>query len=118
MKVIYPISGIWDGSSSLIDTDAVVPSGFTDVEPIQPAYAIEFRDGKWVETATQDEIAHWSETHSDTRYKPLPNSVEQLKLMVSNLVAENAEKDKSINQLQAMTGSLVSQIAELNKGGK
>lgn len=115
MKVIYPTNGIWDGSSSLIDTDAVLPSGFTDVRPIHPAYALEFRDGRWVETATQDEINHWAETHSDPDLKSGHNQVE---LMFGNLVAENAKKDQSIKQLQTMTGTLVAQIAELNKGGK
>ncbi|AOO75954.1 hypothetical protein LCW_07765 [Latilactobacillus curvatus] len=47
-----------------------------------------------------------------------PTEVDKLKLMVGNLVSENAKKDQSIKQLQAMTGSLVAQIAELNKGGK
>ena len=117
MKVIYPTNGIWDGSSSLIDTNAVMPSGFTDVQPIQPAYALEFRDGQWVETATQDEINHWAETHSDPDFTAEPNTVDQLKMMVANLVSENAKKDQSIKQLQTMTGSLVAQIAELNKGG-
>lgn len=117
MKVIYPINGIWDGSSTLIDTDAVVPSGFTDVQPIQPGYALEFRDGQWVETATQDEIDHWAETHSDPDFKSEPTETDQLKLMVGNLVAENVKKDQSIKQLQTMTGSLVAQIAEFNKGG-
>lgn len=118
MKVIYPINGIWDGSSTLIDTDAVSPSGFTDIPPIQPAYAIEFRDGKWVETATQDEIDHWGDTHGDPGAKLAPNPVDQLKTIVGTLVSENAKKDLSIKQLQTMTGSLVSQIAGLNKGGK
>lgn len=118
MKVIYPTNGIWDGSSTLIDTDAVMPSGFTDVQPIQPAYALEFRGDRWVETATQDEINHWAETHSDPDFKSAPTETDQLKLMVGNLVAENAKKDQSIKQLQTMTGSLVAQIAELNKGGK
>lgn len=118
MKVIYPTTGIWDGSSTLIDTDGVVPSGYTDVKPIQPVYAIEFRDGKWVETATQGEIDHWGETHGDHGANLAPNPVDQLKTMVANLVTENAKKDLSIKQLQTMTGSLVTQIAELNKGGK
>lgn len=48
----------------------------------------------------------------------VPTDTEQLKLMVGNLVAENAKKDQSIKQLQTMTGSLVAQIAELNKGVK
>lgn len=46
-----------------------------------------------------------------------PTAVDQLKLMIGNLVSENAKKDQSIKQLQTMTGSLVAQIAELNKGG-
>lgn len=120
MKVIYPTNGIWDGSSSLIDNDAVVPSGFTDVTPIQPAHALEFRDGQWVETATQDEINHWAKTHSDPNFKlepTEPTETDKLKAMVGNLVAENAKKDQSIKQLQTMAGSLVSQVAELNKGG-
>ena len=48
----------------------------------------------------------------------VPTDAEQLKLLVGNLVAENAKKDQSIKQLQTMTGTLVAQIAELNKGGK
>lgn len=47
-----------------------------------------------------------------------PTETDKLKLMVGNLVAENAKKDQSIKQLQEMTGTLVAQIAELNKGGK
>lgn len=47
-----------------------------------------------------------------------PTDTEQLKLLVGNLVAENAKKEQSIKQLQTMTGTLVAQIAELNKGGK
>lgn len=47
-----------------------------------------------------------------------PTETDKLKLMVGNLVAENAKKDQSITQLQMMTGTLVAQIAELNKGGK
>ncbi|WP_076647338.1 hypothetical protein [Latilactobacillus sakei] len=47
-----------------------------------------------------------------------PTETDKLKLMVGNLVAENAKKDQAIKQLQTMTGSLVAQIAELNKGGK
>ncbi len=47
-----------------------------------------------------------------------PTDADQLKLMVGNLISENAKKDQSIKQLQTMTGTLVAQIAELNKGGK
>ena len=46
-----------------------------------------------------------------------PTETDKLKLMVGNLVAENAKKDQAIKQLQAMAGSLVAQVAELNKGG-
>lgn len=118
MKVIYPINGIWDGSNQLIDNNEPVPTGFTAVQPIQPAYALEFRGDRWVETATQDEINHWADTHSDPDFKSEPTETDQLKAMVGNLVAENAKKDQSIKQLQTMTGDLVAQIAELNKGGK
>lgn len=117
MKVIYPTNGIWDGSSSLIDTDAEIPAGYTDVQPIQPAYALEFKDGQWLETATQDEIANWSKTHGDPDFKATPNTTDQLKAMVAKLVSENADKDESIKQLQVMTGNLVTRLAELNKGG-
>ena len=46
-----------------------------------------------------------------------PTETDKLKLLVGNLVVENAKKDQSIKQLQTMTGTLVAQVAELNKGG-
>ncbi|UTB71944.1 hypothetical protein A4W72_03245 [Latilactobacillus curvatus] len=80
------------------------PVNSTDVDPGDKV------NPKWNDS-------YWIEGVSLEPTPTAPTEVEKLKLMVGNLVAENAKKDQSIKQLQTMTGSLVAQVAELNKRG-
>ena len=83
-KMIYPTEGIWDGSSELLFEGQAMPVGYTDVVPPQPAYKIQFIDGKWVETATDEEIASM-QLHDA---KPQPTSEQQ---MIAALMAKVTE---------------------------
>lgn len=89
--------------------------GFTTKSPFEKNY---FAGPYTYNPASDDWTGLTEEQFNALPEKPTPPTmVDQLKLMVGNLVAENAKKDQSIKQLQTMTGSLVAQIAELNKGG-
>lgn len=129
MKTIY----FYDTStksfmySDLIKDDVEIPANATTIQPEvdgRGMYDPTWDDEKWVELSGSDWIAkHKNDPQepanpSDTDSTSEPNTVDQLKLMVGNLVAENAKKDQSIKQLQTMAGDLVAQVAELNKGGK
>ncbi|WP_436667986.1 hypothetical protein [Latilactobacillus sakei] len=129
MKTIY----FYDTStksfmySDLIKDEVEIPVNATTIQPEvdgRGMYDPTWDGEKWVELSESDWIAkHKNDPQepanpSDTDSTSEPNTVDQLKLMVGNLVAENAKKDQAIKQLQTMTGSLVAQIAELNKGGK
>ena len=75
MIQIYSTQGIFKGDVKLIGDDETVPSGYTKIPPIQPNYALIFEDGKWIETATEDEIAHWFDDGEEVKLEP---SQEQL----------------------------------------
>lgn len=88
-----------------------IPENATTVAPegYEP-FSYDKSSDSWISGSKEE----WEKSHPS---KPVLNETEQLKLMVGNLVAENAKKDQSIKQLQTMAGSLVAQVAELNKGG-
>lgn len=113
--------------SDLIKDEVEIPVNATTIPPEADGrgmYDPTWDGEKWVELSESDWIAkHKNDTQepanpSDTDFTLDHNTVDQLKLLVGNLVSENAKKDQSIKQLQTMTGSLVAQIAGLNKGGK
>ena len=89
-KMIYPTEGIWDGSSRWLYGGQDMPDNYTDIMPPQPAYKIQFIDGKWVETATEEEIA--SMQLSDELPVAEPSEVDQLK-------AENATMQSALMEL-------------------
>ncbi|MSD84475.1 hypothetical protein GKC32_10695 (plasmid) [Lactobacillus curvatus] len=95
----------------VINAGEDVPENATTVAPegYEPFSYNESLDS-WIGVSKEE----WEKSHPS---KQMPSETEQLKLMIGNLVSENANKDQSIKQLQAMTGNLVAQIAELNKGG-
>lgn len=89
--------------------------GFTDKNPFETNY---FAGPYTYDPNKQDWTGLTEEQFNALPDTPTaPTAVDQLKLMIGNLVAENAKKDQSIKQLQTMAGSLVAQLAELNKGG-
>jgi len=92
-----------DGEDIPENATAVAPEGY---EP----FTYNSSSDSWTGGSKEE----WEKFHPS---KPVSNETEQLKLIVGNLVAENAKKEQSIKQLQTMTGTLVAQIAELNKGG-
>ena len=89
-EMIYPTEGIWDGSSRWLYDGQAVPDDYTDIMPPQPAYKIKFIDGKWVETATDEEIS--SMQLSDELPVADPSEVDQLK-------AENATMQSALMEL-------------------
>ena len=95
----------------IVNDGEYMPENATTVAPegYEPFSYNESSDS-WVGVSKEE----WETSHPS---KPVFNETEQLKLIVGNLVAENAKKEQSIKQLQTMTGTLVAQIAELNKGG-
>lgn len=94
-----------DGEDIPENATAVAPEGY---EP----FTYNASSDSWTGGSKEE----WEAAHPS---KPTaPTETDQLKMIVGNLVAENAKKDQSIKQLQTMTGTLVAQIAELNKGGK
>jgi len=107
--------------SDLIKDEVEIPLNATTIPPEADGrgmYDPTWDGEKWVELSESDWIAKHKNDPQEPDFASEPNMVDQLKLMVGNLVSENAKKDQSIKQLQTMTGSLVAQIAELNKGGK
>ena len=104
--------------SDLIKDEVEIPLNSTTIPPEADGrgmYDPTWDGEKWVELSESD----WIARHKNDKQEPTaPTEVDKLKLMVGNLVAENAKKDQSIAQLRTMTGTLVAQIAELNKGGK
>ena len=93
-----------DGEDIPENATAVAPEGY---EP----FTYNASSDSWTGGSKEE----WEAAHPSTPTEP--TETDKLKLMVGNLVAENAKKDQAIKQLQAMTGSLVAKIAELNKGG-
>lgn len=85
----------------------------TELKPEDGLYNPQWDGAKWV-GQTLDEFIESNPPDTQTP----PTTVDELKLLVGNLVAENAKKDQAIKQLQSMAGTLVAQVAELNKGGK
>jgi len=75
MIQIYSTQGIFKGDVKLIGDDETVPSGYTKIPPIQPNYSLIFEDGKWIETATEEEILHWFDDGEEVKLEP---SQEQL----------------------------------------
>lgn len=108
--------------SDLIKDEVEIPVNATTIQPEADGrgmYDPTWDGEKWVELSESDWIAkHKNDKQEPANPSDTDNTVDELKLLVGNLVAENAKKDQSIKQLQTMTGTLVAQIAELNKGGK
>lgn len=113
MKIQYEIDGQGGltGKSRLVDDDVVETIIFKNAWDNDGYlnHSYDVLSNKWI--GNNDGLEQVEPTPT------APTEVDQLKLMVGNLVSENAKKDQSIKQLQTMTGSLVAQIAELNKGG-
>ena len=89
-KMIYPTTGVWTGGMELLQDKQPIPADYTDIQPPQPAYKLEFQNGKWVETATEEEIA--SMQLSDELPATEPSEVDQLK-------AENATMQSALMEL-------------------
>ena len=96
-KMIYPTEGIWYGSSEWLFDGQAIPDDYTDIMPPQPAYKIKFIDGKWVETATDEEIA--SMQLSDELRVTEPSEVDQLK-------ADNATMQSALMELSGYVFSI------------
>lgn len=89
--------------------------GFTTKSPFETNY---FAGPYTYNHASDDWTGLTEEQFNKLPEKTIPpTTVDELKLMVGDLISENAKKDQYIKQLQTMTGSLVAKIAELNKGG-
>lgn len=111
-KMVY----FYDGSLKfdhvgIVNAGEDMPENATEVAPegYEP-FSYNASSDLWIGVSKEE----WETSHPS---KQVPNETEQLKLMIGNLVTENAKKDQSIKQLQTMTGSLVAKITELNKGG-
>lgn len=114
MKYFYDQNNQFIGYVS-DDSELENAVGFTTKSPFETNY---FAGPYTYNPVSEDWTGLTEEQFNELPEKPTaPTTVDQLKLMVGNLVSENAKKDQSIKQLQTMTGSLVAQIAELNKGG-
>ena len=87
-RLVYSTDGIWNGGTRLITEKSPIPDGYTEIAPPQPNYAVKWDGEKWVETATEDEIAHWF----DGGELPPPSEVDQLK-------AENATMQSALMEL-------------------
>ena len=94
-KMLYSTNGIWAGDTMTIASKEPIPDGYTEIAPPQPNYAVRFDGEKWVETATEDEIAHWFD---DGELPPL-SEVDQLK-------AENATMQSALMELSDYIFSL------------
>lgn len=90
-KMIYPTEGIWDGSSEWLFDGQTIPDGYTDITPPQPAYKIQFIDGKWVETATDEEIASMKLSDEEPKLQPTPEQlmIAKLTLKIAKLEAKD-----------------------------
>lgn len=110
MKIQYEIDGqgVLTGKSRLVDDYVVETTIFKNAWENDGYlnHSYDVINSKWVGNNDGLEQAELR-----------PDDADQLKLMVGNLVSENAKKDQAIKQLQSMAGSLVAQVAELNKGG-
>lgn len=90
-KMIYPTEDIWDGSSEWLFDGQTIPDGYTDITPPQPAYKIQFIDGKWVETATDEEIASMKLSDEEPKLQPTPEQlmIAKLTLKIAKLEAKD-----------------------------
>lgn len=90
-KMIYPTEGIWNGSSEWLFDGQAMPDDYTDITPPQPAYKIKFIDGKWVETATDEEIASMQLSDEKPKTQPTPEQlmIAQLTLKIAKLEAKD-----------------------------
>lgn len=115
MKYFYDQNNQFIGYAS-DDSEIENAVGFTIKSPFETNY---FAGPYTYNPVSEDWTGLTEEQFKELPENPTPPAtVDQLKLMVGDLISENAKKDQSIKQLQTMTGSLVAQIAELNKGGK
>ena len=73
-----------------INDSVDIPDGYTDIQPPQPAFKVKFIDGKWVETATEDEIKSMTLSDDDTP-EPTPEQqmIAQMTLKIAKLEAKN-----------------------------
>ena len=85
-KMIYPTEGIWDGSSEWLFKGQAMPDGYTDITPPQPAFKLRFIDGKWVETATDEEIESMQLSDEEPKLQPTPEQQ-----MIAALMAKVTE---------------------------
>jgi len=93
MIQIYSTQGIFKGDVKLIGDDEPIPSGYTKIPPIQPNYALIFEDGQWIETATEEEIAHWFDDGEEVKTEPSQEQqlLAALTLRLARLEADNAK---------------------------
>lgn len=96
-KIVYSTNGIWTGDTMTISSKEPIPYGYTEIAPPQPNYAVKWDGEKWVETATEDEIAHWF----DGGELPIdePSKLEQLK-------TDNATMQSALMELSDYVFSL------------
>ena len=90
-KMIYPTTGVWTGGMELLQDKQPMPADYTDIQPPQPAYKLEFRDGKWVETATDEEIESMQLNNEEPKLQPTPEQqmIAALMAKVTELEAKN-----------------------------
>ena len=93
MIQIYSTQGIFKGDVKLIGDDEPIPSGYTKIPPIQPNYALKFEDGKWIETATEEEILHWFDDGEEVKAEPTSDQqlIANMALRLAQLEADNAK---------------------------
>ncbi|CEG28074.1 hypothetical protein [Bacillus sp. B-jedd] len=92
----YNEAGEWmPGFDALFPEKGKIPHGFTFAEIPQPCWRPVFMNGKWVETATEEEKNPFIPS-------PPPSIEEQL-----------AEKDREIRRLQAQNEQINADIAGL-----
>ena len=87
-KMIYPTTGVWTGGMELLQDKQPMPEDYTDIQPPQPAYKLEFQNGKWVETATEEEIASMQLSDDEPKLQPTPEQQ-----MIAALMAKVTEME-------------------------